>query len=92
MLSTDDLVGILGARPFKSAELRNIDKFRDGFSGPPAAAVEGLVEGLEKELSPEGNNGEESADAAAEAEGSEDQTGSAKKQKKPNLHGKIVAT
>ena len=27
----DDLEDILGERPFKSAELRNIDKFRDGF-------------------------------------------------------------
>ena len=31
VVNSDDLEHILGPRPFKSAELRNIDKFRDGF-------------------------------------------------------------
>ena len=31
MVNSDDLTQILGERPFRSAELRNIDKFRDGF-------------------------------------------------------------
>ena len=31
MVNSDDLEEILGPRPFKSAELRNIDKFREGF-------------------------------------------------------------
>ena len=32
VVNADDLEEVLGPRPFKSAELRNIDKFRDGFS------------------------------------------------------------
>lgn len=30
---SSDLEGILGKRPYNAAELRNIDKFRDGFGG-----------------------------------------------------------
>jgi AFG3 family protein len=33
VVGADDLEAILGPRPFSSAELRNIDKFRDGFAG-----------------------------------------------------------
>lgn len=31
VVNSEDLTGILGERPYRSAELRNIDKFRDGF-------------------------------------------------------------
>ena len=31
VVNVDDLEEILGPRPFHSAEMRNIDKFRDGF-------------------------------------------------------------
>ena len=30
-MNSADLEGILGPRPWRSTELRNIDKFRDGF-------------------------------------------------------------
>ncbi len=41
MVNSADLEGILGPRPWRSTELRNIDKFRDGFGQPrvPAAAA-----------------------------------------------------
>ena len=32
VVNAEDLECILGPRPFRSAELRNIDKFRDGFN------------------------------------------------------------
>ena len=32
VVNAEDLEGILGPRPFRSAEMRNIDKFRDGFT------------------------------------------------------------
>lgn len=44
MVNSADLEGILGPRPWRSTELRNIDKFRDGFgqarvpAATPAAA------------------------------------------------------
>lgn len=31
VVNADDLEDILGPRPFRSVELRNIDKFREGF-------------------------------------------------------------
>lgn len=31
MVNSDDLEHLLGPRPFRSTELRNIDRFRDGF-------------------------------------------------------------
>ena len=41
VVNSADLEGILGPRPWRSTELRNIDKFRDGFGQPrvPAAAA-----------------------------------------------------
>ena len=42
-MNSDDLEEILGPRPFKSTELRNIDKFRQGFQ-KPAGAQAGDVE------------------------------------------------
>ena len=33
MVNAEDLEEILGKRPWTSAELRNIDKYRDGFGG-----------------------------------------------------------
>ncbi len=35
-MNSADLEGILGPRPWRSTELRNIDKFRDGFGQKPA--------------------------------------------------------
>lgn len=32
VVSSADLTDILGERPFHAAEMRNIDKFRDGFA------------------------------------------------------------
>lgn len=32
VVNSEDLTEILGERPYRSAELRNIDKFRDGFA------------------------------------------------------------
>ena len=37
VVNSDALEAILGPRPFKSTELRNIDKFRDGFQKGEAA-------------------------------------------------------
>ncbi|KAL3140183.1 ATP-dependent zinc metalloprotease FTSH 10, mitochondrial [Trebouxia sp. C0009 RCD-2024] len=34
VVNVDDLTSILGARPYTTAESRNIDKFRDGFDKP----------------------------------------------------------
>ena len=39
VVNVDDLTNILGARPYTTAESRNIDKFRDGFD-KPAVPVE----------------------------------------------------
>lgn len=39
MVGTEALERILGKRPFHSEEMRNIDKFRDGFQLPVAAAA-----------------------------------------------------
>lgn len=39
VLNSDELERLLGKRPFRSQELRNIDKFRKGFEGGEAAAV-----------------------------------------------------
>jgi AFG3 family protein len=41
VVNSDDLEEILGPRPFSSAELRNIDKFKAGFKKQGAAAAEG---------------------------------------------------
>jgi AFG3 family protein len=42
VLGTEELETLLGPRPYRSAELRNIDKFKDGFKpeGTAAAAAE----------------------------------------------------
>ena len=32
VVNSEDLTEILGERPYRSSELRNIDKFRDGFA------------------------------------------------------------
>lgn len=37
--SAEDLESLLGQRPYRSTELRNIDKFKDGFNKDAAAAV-----------------------------------------------------
>lgn len=34
VVNVDDLTNILGARPYTTAESRNIDKYRDGFDKP----------------------------------------------------------
>ena len=39
VVNSDDLEEILGPRPFVSAELRNIDKFKAGFKGSAAAGA-----------------------------------------------------
>ena len=39
VVNVDDLTNILGARPYTTAESRNIDKYRDGFD-KPAVPVE----------------------------------------------------
>ena len=39
VVNSDDLTEILGPRPFTSAELRNIDKFKAGFKGAGAATA-----------------------------------------------------
>ncbi len=39
VLGSDELERLLGQRPFRSLELRNIDKFREGFDGGAAARV-----------------------------------------------------
>ena len=36
--TAEDLEALLGARPYRSAELRNIDKFTQGFGGKGKAA------------------------------------------------------
>ena len=37
VVNSDALVEILGPRPFQSSEIRNIDKYRDGFKKGEAA-------------------------------------------------------
>lgn len=44
VVNAGDLEAVLGPRPFSSPELRNIDKFRDGFGGSKEAAG-GVEEG-----------------------------------------------
>lgn len=39
VVGTEALERILGKRPFHSEEMRNIDKFRDGFMGSVAAGA-----------------------------------------------------
>lgn len=41
-MNSEDLEEILGPRPFQSSELRNIDKFKQGFQKPQAAQVDGI--------------------------------------------------
>ncbi|KAK9810016.1 hypothetical protein WJX72_003395 [[Myrmecia] bisecta] len=43
VVNSQDLEHVLGPRPFQSPELRNIDKFRDGFAKAQAAAAEEFV-------------------------------------------------
>lgn len=82
MVNSEDLTKILGERPFRSAELRNIDKFRDGF----AKKVEDAAAVMKDALAA----GKDAASAAAqEAVKLGQQIG---KQGSPNLEGKIVAT
>lgn len=50
-----DLEGILGKRPYNAAELRNIDKFRDGFGGKIADDTPPL----DDESSPDSGDDEE---------------------------------
>ena len=45
VVNSADLEGILGPRPWRSNELRNIDKFRDGF-GTKSAVVDVALEVL----------------------------------------------
>uniref|UniRef100_A0A1D1ZYX9 AAA+ ATPase domain-containing protein n=1 Tax=Auxenochlorella protothecoides TaxID=3075 RepID=A0A1D1ZYX9_AUXPR len=59
VLGTEELEALLGERPYRSAELRNIDKFRDGFAreapageAPAGAAPEPEVEPLEPPTPP----------------------------------------
>ena len=51
VVNVDDLNSILGARPYTTAESRNIDKYRDGFD-KPAAPVD-----TEPEQTPGDNSG-----------------------------------
>lgn len=55
-MNSDALVEILGPRPFKSSELRNIDKFRDGFKKGDAGIGDIETENPDSPttLSPEG--------------------------------------
>lgn len=43
VLGLDELEAILGARPFQNKELRNIDRFRDGFGAPVEEGSDGPV-------------------------------------------------
>lgn len=40
VVNSDDLEVILGPRPFRSTELRNIDRFREGFQKSGDASAE----------------------------------------------------
>lgn len=66
VLNLEDLEGLLGPRPYRSTELRNIDKFRDGFqkAGLLPNAVADDVEPVVAELPPHpgGAGGSSAAD------------------------------
>lgn len=54
VVNSEDLTEILGERPYRSAELRNIDKFRDGFAKKiedAAAAVKDVAAAAAQEAS-----------------------------------------
>ena len=54
VVNSDDLEEILGPRPFKSVEMRNIDKFREGFAkeAAPEQATEGAAADSEAQQQP----------------------------------------
>jgi AFG3 family protein len=82
VVNSEDLTAIMGERPFRSAELRNIDKFRDGF----AKKIEDAASAVKVAASA----AKDAASAAAqEAVKLGQQIG---KSEGPNLEGKIVAT
>ena len=81
VVNSEDLTEILGERPYRSSELRNIDKFRDGFAkkvGSAAAAVADAASAA----------AEEAARLGKQVAGG----GAPNVEHMPNLEGKIVAT
>lgn len=49
MLSLDDIEALLGPRPYKNEEVRNIDKFRFGLGGTkPSSSSDGEDSSQEK--------------------------------------------
>ena len=44
VVSSADLTDILGERPYHAAELRNIDKFRDGFAKKVTSAAAAVAD------------------------------------------------
>jgi AFG3 family protein len=83
VVNTDDLEAILGPRPFKSAELRNIDRFREGFQRDGAKVAEDTVpvdeEPEMKDETPESGEGGSSGGGHAE-------------EQPQHVRGRIVAT
>jgi AFG3 family protein len=87
VLNLDDVEGLLGKRPYSSAEMRNIDRFRNGAGaggdGPAAGAEAAPAEGEGKA---EGGGGE----GEGGEPGEEGEAGKGKKAgRRPGL---IVAT
>ena len=83
VVNSADLTEILGERPFRSAELRNIDKFRDGFQkklGEAAAAVAGAASAAAEGAAKLGKQIGEGGGSGGAPE------------RLPNLEGKVVAT
>ena len=80
---SSDLEGILGKRPYNAAELRNIDKFRDGFGGKIA------------DDKPAAEENEKSPHDSGDDEGSPPSSGSGTAEpifKRPIFGGGVVAT
>ena len=44
VVSSEDLTEILGERPYHAAEMRNIDKFRDGFAKKVGQAADAVAD------------------------------------------------
>lgn len=75
VLSLEDVEGLLGPRPFKSEELRNIDRYRKGLQAGESSSVSATEESSSQatqsadnqDTGPSATGGVEGAEVAAEA-------------------------
>jgi AFG3 family protein len=84
VVNSEDLTAILGERPFRSAELRNIDKFRDGFAKKMETAASAVKEAAAA--------AKDAASAAAQEAVKLGQQIGGPGARQVDLEGKIVAT